>query len=136
MLQKSARVETNDINNQFLPLIIEGQVEAFASINPRYLRLYGEVGKEISAKVSIIPSEKYGFTILEARAIKGEHISTKLEKFGDQKDQEYVLVVENTLKEKGRYNDTVRLKTDSKIRPVLFVKVYGNIFERPQKTQQ
>ncbi len=119
-----------------MSLVIEGQVEDFASIYPRYLRLCGEVGEQISAKVSIIPSDRYQFNILEVKAIKGENIRMKLEKHEDQKAKGYLLVVENTLKEKGRYNDTIQLRTDSKVRPVLMVRVYGNIFERPQETQQ
>jgi hypothetical protein len=132
-LKKSARVQTNDLQNQYLSLIIEGDIEKFATINPRYLRLYGEAGKQVFGKVSIVPSEKYPFNIVEVKAINGNHISTKVEKLEEQKGQGYILLVENTLKESGHYNDTIQLRTDNNIRPFLYVKVYGNIFERPRK---
>ena len=42
---------------------------------------------------------------------------------------EYQLIVENIRREAGRYNDMIVLKTDSKLKPELEVRVYGNIVE-------
>jgi hypothetical protein len=39
----------------------------------------------------------------------------------------YELRVENLRQKTGRYYDTIILKTDSKIRPELDVRVYGNL---------
>jgi len=43
------------------------------------------------------------------------------------------LTVENLKKVGGRYSDTIYLKTDSKIKPEIKIRVYGNIFEKHQK---
>ncbi len=44
---------------------------------------------------------------------------------------EYVLIVENLKNDKGRYFDTIKLTTDSKIRPEIKIYVYGYISDRP-----
>jgi hypothetical protein len=43
------------------------------------------------------------------------------------------LIVENLKKAGGYYLDTIYLKTDSKIRPEIKIRVYGNILETHQK---
>jgi len=45
----------------------------------------------------------------------------------------YILIVENLKKRQGRYRDTIYLKTDSKIKPEIKIRVYGNILETHQK---
>jgi hypothetical protein len=36
------------------------------------------------------------------------------------------------MEQQGRYYDSINIKTDSTIQPVLTVKVYGNIYDRPK----
>jgi hypothetical protein len=43
------------------------------------------------------------------------------------------LTVENLKKDKGRYYDTISLKTDSKIRPLIKVRVNGYILDKEKK---
>lgn len=46
----------------------------------------------------------------------------------------YVLTAENLKKDKGRYYDMITLKTDSKIKPLIKINVYGTIVEpKPRK---
>ena len=46
----------------------------------------------------------------------------------------YVLIVENLKKDKGRYYDMISLRTDSKIKPLIKINVYGTIIEpKPRK---
>ncbi len=47
----------------------------------------------------------------------------------------YILTVENLKKEKGRYYDMISLKTDSKIKPLIKINVYGQIME-PQPSNK
>jgi hypothetical protein len=132
-LKKSATVITNDPDTPEFELIIQGDVDSFATITPPYLRLVGNAEEKISSKVIIVPSEKYPFEILEVKALNGENIEFYLEKNQKGDKPGYTLTVENLLKQQGRYYDTVQLKTDSKIKPFLTVKVYGNIFEKPDE---
>jgi hypothetical protein len=132
-LKKSATVVTNDPETTEYQLIMQGDVDSFATISPPYLRLSGKAGEKISSKVEILLSEKYPFKILEVKALSGENIKFYLEKNIEDDKPGYTLTVENSLEQKGRYYDTMQLKTDSKVKPFLTVKVYGNIFEKPDE---
>ena len=91
----------------------------------------GFVGDQITHKVKIIPEEKYPFKILGNRTIQKKNIRYELEEAKQSKMTGYVLTIANLKKEKGRYNETIRLQTDSKIRPDIRIRVYGNILDRP-----
>jgi hypothetical protein len=135
-LKKSATVVTNDPNNAEFELTMQGEVDSFATIKPAYLRLYGNVGEKISGKVVILSSEKYPFNILQVKALNGENIKFNLEKNLKGNGAGYTLTVENLMEHQGRYYDTVQFKTDSTIKPFLTVKIYGNIFEKPDENKK
>lgn len=128
-LSKKIIVETNDRENPIIGLEILGKVERFAEITPMAVRLNGQVGKPVGKTVRIIPEEKYTFTVTGVKAQKGEFIQFKLDEALGSEKKGYLLTVENTRKEKGRYRDTIVLKTTSKIRPELEIRVWGNVYE-------
>lgn len=128
-LRKAITVQTNDKNNPTARLEITGKIERFARILPSSVSLSGFPGKSIVRVVMITPMEKYPFSVTEAKALYGKNISFELDKATDPPEKGYVLRIENTRKEKGRYKDTIVLKTTSKIKPELKIKVYGNIFD-------
>lgn len=138
-MKKSATVVTNDPKTTEFELTMQGDVDSFATITPAYLRLYGNVGENISGKVVILLSEKYPFKILEVKAQDGHNIQFNLEEDLKGNKPGYTLTVENLMEQQGRYHDTIQFKTDSTIKPLLTLKVYGNIFEKPderKKTKQ
>jgi len=104
-----------------------GVVEKFANIKPERIFLNGPANKDLAVTVTIIPEKKYPFKILDTSAVNGDNISVKLEKKNDQKITEYVLTVKNTAKVKGKYFDSVIIKTDNKIHPDIRITVLGNI---------
>ena len=116
-----------------MDLVISGQVERFVTIRPKHVNLRGYAGDSIKASVSLIPEKKYPFKIVKARAKDGNNIKFDLEDPAKSEDGVYTLTVENLKKDTGRYFDTIILETDSKIRPELSVRVYGNL--RPPKKQ-
>lgn len=132
-MKKIAGVYTNDKNRPRMDLVISGQVEKFATIRPKHVNLRGYAGDSITASVSLIPEEKYPFKILKVRARDGNNIKFELEEASQSDNGAYTLKVENLKKDTGRYFDTIVLETDSKIRPELSVRVYGNL--RPRKKQ-
>ena len=132
-MKKTAGVYTNDKNRPRMDLVISGQVERFVTIRPKHVNLRGYAGDSIKASVSLIPEKKYPFKILKARAKDGNNIKFELEDLTKSENGAYTLKVENLKKDIGRYFDTIILETDSKIRPELSVRVYGNL--RPRKTQ-
>ena len=129
-MKKTAGVYTNDKNRPRQDLIISGPVEKFATIRPKHVSLRGFTGDPIKGQVSIIPEKKYPFKILEVQAKDGKNINFQLDEVKNSKGQAYELKVENLREKTGRYYDTIILKTDSKVRPELKVRVYGNLRAR------
>jgi hypothetical protein len=69
-------------------------------------------------------------------AINGKYIRYALEKNKSSEKIEYVLTVENLKNDTGRYFDTIKLTTDSKIRPEIKIYVYGYISDRPKNPKK
>ena len=132
-VNKGATVYTNDNKNARLRLSISGNVDKFAIIRPRQVRLRGFVGEPIQTKVTIIPEEKYPFKVQKVRARDGRNIRFQLEEENNKEGLRYALIVENQRAQKGRYFDVITLETDSQIRPTLDVRVYGDLMSRPAK---
>ena len=126
-LSKNITVFTSDPENPQLVIAISGAVEAFADISPKRVSLTGPADKPIVRNVRIVPTEKYPFKILEAKAKIGTYIQYSLNLAGQSDHSEYVLTIENMRKESGRYYDAIYLKTDSKLKPEIVIGVYGNI---------
>lgn len=110
-------------------LDISGKIDKFATILPEGVRLSGPLGTTIGGKVKIIPQEKYPFSITEVKALDGKNILFKLEETSDPQEKGYLLHIENTKKDAGRYRDTIVLKTSSELKPELQIRIYGNIFD-------
>ena len=126
-MKKTAGVYTNDINRPRQDLVISGLVENFANIHPKHVSLRGLPGDSIEGTVTIIPGKKYPFKILEFQAQKGIDINIELEKVKKSGKAAYKLKVKNIRQKPGRYYDMIVMKTDSKVKPLLIVKVYGNL---------
>ena len=132
-MKKTASVYTNDKNRPRMDLVISGQVEKFVTIRPKHVNLRGNAGDSIKALVSIIPEKKYPFKILKTSAKDGKNIKYQLDEVVPSNHGAYELRIVNLKQDTGRYFDTILLETDSKIRPQLSVRVYGNL--RPPKKQ-
>jgi hypothetical protein len=126
-LSKTIVVTTNDPAAPQVTLTVAVKVEAFATIRPRLVKLTGPEGLPISQTVEILPSDKYGFKVLEINAKKGEHIVVDLKEATIAGRTAYSLTVKNLKPDKGRYFDTILLKTDHPLRPVIEIGVFGII---------
>ena len=129
-MKKTAGVYTNDKSRPRQDLVISGPVEKFATIRPQHVSLRGYAGDSIKGMVTIIPEKKYPFKILDARAQNGKNINIQLGEVKKSSGRAYELKVENLRQKTGRYYDTISLKTDSKVRPELKVRVYGYLRAR------
>jgi hypothetical protein len=114
-----------------LQLTVIGNIDNFVTIIPKRVTLRGFATDSIVRTVKIIPEEKYPCKILGDRTVRKKYISYELKEVKRSEKTEYVLTVANLKKEKGRYSETIRLKTDSKIRPGISIRVYGYILDRP-----
>ncbi len=118
---------SNDPRTPKLRLGVSGEVERFAIIKPRHVRLFGDVGQQIRQTVTIVPEKKYPFKILEARARNGKFITYELKSEEGPDGTRYRLTIESRREQPGRFMDSILLKTDSDIRPELRVNVFGLI---------
>ena len=130
-LTKTITVKTNTPGQPVFHLTVSGNVENFVTIVPKRVTLRGFFGDKIKSTVKIIPEKKYPFKISDVKAINGKYIHYTLEKNKSSEKMEYVLTVENLKNDKGRYFDTIKLTTDSKLRPEIKIYVYGYISDRP-----
>ena len=96
----------------------------------------GYTGEHPKKKVTIIPLEKYPFKILKVHAKNGKDIRFQLNEEKNATGIQYALTIENQRLEKGRYFDIITLETDSKIKPTLSVRVYGDIKSRTEEEKK
>jgi hypothetical protein len=135
-LRKTAVVHTNDPKQPKITLHISGHVENFVNISPANVRLSGLAGDPIVVPVTIVPEEKYPFKILGAKAASGQNIRYELRERSVSEGKGYTLLIENMKKEKGRYHDLIRLKTDSQIQPEISIRIFGFIRdEKPRRIE-
>ena len=127
-------VRSNDPDKPAYKIEVFGNVEKFVTIRPGAVLLSGNVGKEIKVLVRIIPEDKYPFGIVGTGLIRGKYVSCELKEVDASEGGGYSLSVLNLRNKSGRYSDLITLKTTSKIRPEIRIKVYGNIFSNePRK---
>lgn len=122
------RIQTNDKAQPELTVTVTGEVEKFADVNPARIGLNGKAGEPVKAQVRITGSLKFPFKIVNVKASNGQNIRFHLEEVKESKIPQYILMVENTMPQKGRYADNISLETDSKIQPVIQVPVMGSLF--------
>jgi len=110
-------------------------VEKFVDLKPKHVRLTGYSGTRISVPVTIAPTAKYPFNIIDITARSGTFIKYTLTERTPGQGNAYTLLIENMKTDKGRYMDLLTLTTDSQIQSKILIRVYGNIME-PKKNQE
>ena len=118
-----------------MTLTVRGQVEKFVSISPKKVRLTGYVGQPLKTVVKIIFEKKYPFKIIDTKASDQKNIRYTLEENQDLQGPGYILSVENIRKKQGNYYAFISLTTDSKIKPLIQISIYGNILG-PKQTEK
>lgn len=104
-------------------------MEKFVTIVPSSIILKGDAGQPIETSVRIIPEPKYPFKILDVQTLNQQNIRYTLEEIKPSEGTGYKLTVKNLKKETGRYYDMISLKTDSKLKPLIKISVYGTILD-------
>ncbi len=135
-LTKAITVLTDDPVKPKSRLTVTGDVELFATITPRVVRLNGKVGDTLKKTVKIVSESKYPFAIKKISAKNGEFIKYSFEEIssGTESKMEsktankaYTVSIENLKKEAGSYYDVIILETDSKIQPEIKLNVMARI---------
>jgi hypothetical protein len=114
---------TNDAKEPVVQLLVRGEVDRFAAINPRMLNLRGQAGEKLRGTISIVPEDKYPFKVLSAQTRDGK-LKVGVSEAKEGGKTAYTLLVESLKSEAGSFNDTVVLKTDSPLQPELDVRVF------------
>ncbi len=108
---------------------MSGKVEAIATVTPKVVHLVGSPEDTIRGVVTIVPAEKYDFSIKDESFDGGKNIDIELKRTKDKK-KSWELVVTNTKKVVGRYYEVITLKTDSVFQPEMKIRVFGNIADK------
>jgi hypothetical protein len=124
---KRTRVRTNDPEQRQLVFTLTGVGQPFIEIRPSHIvRLRGAPGQVIQGEVHFISNLKGPFKITGVQNDIPDKVEVNLKT--EVPDKEYVLVVKNIRQESGPYAGLIRLTTDSKERPRLIVRVFGEIY--------
>ena len=127
-LRKGFTVYTNDPRIPQVRLQVVGKVKGFISLSPAYVRFVGREGQALSTSIHIKPLNGHVFSIKKIRMQKGEHLTYDLKPAGKDPAREgYLVVVKNTMKSAGFYQDTIIVETDSDKKPSLRIPVSARI---------
>lgn len=133
-IQKTITVESNDPKQPRISLNLSGKVLKFASITPSFARLTGSRGEKIEMNITIKPEPLYFFKIRKITLKENKNITCTLLGPSEEAPDKYVLHLENTKTDAGRYTDAITIYTDSNIKPKITIGVYGYIKEKSSKT--
>lgn len=119
---------TSKVQNEIV-IPVWGNITApqMVSIRPQHVALNGPAGTPIKGTVMIVPRNNYLFSITEVKAQNGTYIKWDLKEAEESGKKTYTLTVENLKMEKGRYYDTIFLKTDRTDLPEIRISVSGRV---------
>ena len=126
-IKKSLTITTNDPDNKRIPLAIKTRVIKPYTLSSRNVKLNGKLGNCIKETMIISPTDDNPFTIQEVTTKRGQNIHYDLEEIKKWGKDRYKLTVENTATDPGIYFDTLYVKTDSEIKPIISITIIGKI---------
>ena len=121
------RIYSDDPNQLVREVAIAGMVEQIAEIQPKQVLMEGLQGEPLSAEVVIIPNPKYTFSIEGFETQEGRGLKCELKEPCAGGAERCVIKVESTQSEKGRFNDTIVVKTDNPFKPEILICVVRRI---------
>ena len=112
--------------------MVTGRVESVVEITPRTVSLSGAPGEVLEAVVTVTPSDKYKFSILEMEQKFNTQIKAQLVKLEGNSAWQ-VKITTSSQKADDLY-DIITLKTDSKYKPILKIRVYAIYLKEKNKS--
>jgi len=129
-MKKVIQVKTDDPERKRFNLVVTGPVEKIVDIQPESVYLNGNPGDTLEAVVNITPSEKYPFSILGMEQKGNARTeSTLIESKEDKKS--WKIDIKATSDKVQTLYDVLTLKTDSRYKPTLTIRVYAVFVEKP-----
>ena len=120
-------MRTNDPKQPVLTLTLSGKVEKFMEIRPAQAHLEGLVGVPLSVEIEILQNKEYPFTILGIETKRTDSIRAEVVAPCDTLTQRCILRVENLRTTKGRYAETITVRTNNAAKPSFPIPVVGII---------
>jgi hypothetical protein len=125
--KKEAKVRLNDPERPMVQLVMTGVALPFIEILPSHIvRLRGSPGEAVKGQVTFISHLPTPWKITEYRTSIPDKIEVTLKP--EVPGKEYILDVRNKSREAGTYAGLVELFTNSKERPRLIVRVFGELY--------
>jgi hypothetical protein len=127
-MTKTTLVRTDDPAMKVFSLVVKGVVEKIVNISPEAVYLTGKKGDTLEAAVTLVPSEKYPFSILGMEKKHNSRIEALLEAVpGDQKS--WQIKIKCVSDKVADLYDELVLKTDSPYKPTVNIKVSAMFLE-------
>lgn len=123
-ISKTITVKTNAPDAREFKLVVKGMVEQVAKVNPNSIVWHGETGEILDKNITITPSEKYPFSILEINQRKDSKITATLIE-PEKKGQPWQINVKCSSTKADAYYDNLIIKTDSQYKKKFSVRVYA-----------
>lgn len=128
MVEKTARVQSNDPTNPSVVLTIKGTVKQLIELDPAFLSIRASKGEAVEGKVTLVNHDRSPLEILDVKSANQE-FTTKLKTL--QKGQRYELIVKlHPQAETGRVNTTLTVLTNNKKSPQVLIPVLVTIAAR------
>jgi hypothetical protein len=128
-MKKATLVRTDDPEKPRFTVTVTGKVDQVVTINPKRVYLQGNQGDTLETMVEITPSQKYQFSILGLELKKNTDIKASLiAPKGDEKS--WKIRVKAGSDKAGQIYDLLTLKTDSKYKPSIAIRVYAEFAEK------
>ncbi len=125
--RKETRIFTNAPEHSEFSLVLTGTAKPFIEIQPSHIvRLRGAPGDHLQGQVRFTSHLPGPFQITSFRTNIPDKIDVNLKAV--ETDRVYVLEVKNKSQTSGPYAGLIELTTNSKERPRLIVRVFGEIY--------
>ncbi len=128
-MKKTIVVKTDDPKNRKFNLIVKGPVEKVVDIKPASVYMDGNPGDTLESTITITPAEKYNFSILEVNQKINKGITATLIE-PDKDKKSWQIKLKSTSDKADDLYEILTVKTDSKYKPTLTIRVYAIFLEK------
>lgn len=130
-IKKRGYIHSNDPDEPIITLTITGIVRVDVEVNPKRLN-FGEIyeGDIVSHKLKVLPVALEELKIKKLKSTSKYLTMERAEYFKRDKKGFEITVTLSPKTPPGRFSETLRIYTNSKIQPVIQVPIWGTVLDR------